>query len=337
MSDSSTAPGGEDELAALWALGDYVTPIVLRAVSGLGVADHLADGPRPVAELATLVGCHPDALRRALRLLVAEGVFAEPAPDRFALTEMSQPLRSDHPLSARETLTVLPSDLHSWAEVEHSLRTGGSAFAEVYGTDRWSYLAGTPVEGERFHRRMRSASRRVGRAVARCFPWRGDERVVDVGGGTGGVLVELLAAHPGLTGVLFDQPEVVRSAPAVLGELAGRCTVVGGDFFAGVPAGGQVYLLVNVLHDWPDEQASRILAAVRDRLPDTGRLLIVEGVPGVDGQPSRSGALDLHMLVVWGGRERGPAEWRDLLAAVALRIDRRYPAGPRWILECVPA
>jgi O-methyltransferase len=160
---------------------------------------------------------------------------------------------------------------------------------------------------------------------------------VDIGGGSGGVLAELLAVHPGMTGVLYDQPAVVADAADVLAPVAGRCRVESGDFFAGVPAGGDVYLLVNVIHDWADAPAARILGRVMERMNDSTRLLVVEGVPGVDGAVSRSGALDVHMMVVWGGRERSLAQWGDLLTPVGLRVRRRFAAGPRWILECARA
>jgi hypothetical protein len=332
-----SAEATEVALDRLWSLGDYTVPLTLRAVSDLGVADYLAAGPMSVEELAERTGADADALRRALRLLTSLGVFAEPVPDRFELTPTGQPLRSDHPLSARETLSLLPADLRAWAEVDYSLRTGRSAFERVHGSDRWAYFATHPAHAERFHRRMRSAARRIGGILAGAYPWKGTEHVVDVGGGSGGVLAELLSAYPGMRGTLFDQPSVVAAADEVLGPLGDRCTVTGGDFFAGVPAGGDVYLLVNVVHDWADGPAAAIIGSVGAQVTGTARLLVVEGVPGVDGAASRSGSLDMHMLVVWGGRERRLEEWTALLSGAGLRLCQRLPAGPRWILECASA
>nr|AGZ94032.1 O-methyltransferase [Streptomyces sp. MMG1612] len=326
-------------LRRLWELGDYVTPLALRLVSDLGVADVLADGPLAVDELAARTGAHPDALRRALRVLVARQVFEEPTPSVFALNDTADPLRSDHPQSARDAFSLLPCDLHAWAEAAHSLRTGEPAFAHVHGTTRWTYLDEHPEDADRFHRRMRSASRQWGALLASGHPWAGDEHVVDVGGGTGGVLAELLHAHPGMRGHLLDQPAVVEGAPAVLSaygpDVAERCTVTGGDFFTAVPPGHDTYLLVNVLHDWDDAHALRILANVRSAMPDDGTLLIVEG--GVTERAgSASGPLDLHMLVVWGGRERTRPEWDALLGRSGLTIERVTPAGPRWIVVVRP-
>lgn len=332
-------PRDDTALRRLWELGDYVTPLALRLVSDLGVADALADGPLTVGDLAARTAADPDALRRALRVLVARQVFEEPSLGVFALNATAQPLRSDHPESARDAFSLLPCDLHAWAEAAYSLRTGEPAFEHVHGTTRWTYLDEHPEDAERFHRRMRSASRQWGALLAAHHPWAGDEDVVDVGGGTGGVLAELLRAHPGMRGHLLDQPSVVEGAAAVLSAygpgVAGRCTVTGGDFFTSVPSGHDTYLLVNVLHDWDDEHALRILTAVRSAMPDDGTLLIVEG--GVTERAgSASGPLDLHMLVVWGGRERARSEWDALLDQSDLAIERVLPAGPRWIVVVRP-
>lgn len=324
----------DSQLGELWSLGDYVTPLVLRAICDLGVADHLTDDPVELDTLADRIGAEPDSLLRALRLLVARGVFVEPAPECFALNELASLLRSDHPLSAKDTLSILPADIQAWAAASYSVRTGQSAFGHVHGTDRWSYLAENPSEAKSFHARMRSASRRMGAILAASYPWTGQERVADIGGGSGGVLVELLKRYPGMTGILFDQPRVVEDAPSVLGGSAERVDIVGGDFFSGVPGRGDVYLLVNVLHDWDDDRAALILSRVAERIAGSTRLLVVEGVPGVDGAPARSGALDLHMLVVWGGRERRLEQWEQILATTGLCVRRTMPAGPRWILEC---
>lgn len=336
----SSAPEEENALGRLWALGDYVTPLALRMISDLGVADALTDGPLPVSELAGRTGAHPDALRRAMRVLVAQQVFEEPSLGVFALNETSQPLRSDHPLSARDAFSLLSCDLHAWAEAAHSMRTGEPAFEHVHGTTRWNYLDEHPEDAERFHRRMRSASRQWGTLLASCYPWAGDEDVVDVGGGTGGVLAELLHVFPGMRGHLLDQPSVVEAAPTVLSahnpEVADRCTVTGGDFFTAVPSGHGTYLLVNVLHDWDDDHALRILKTVRAAMRDDSTLLIVEG--GVTEQAgSASGPLDLHMLVVWGGRERTRPEWNTLLSRSGLAVERVLPASPRHIVVVRPA
>ncbi|MFI6743428.1 methyltransferase [Nonomuraea sp. NPDC050451] len=334
MTSIGEAAETERNLAALWEKADYVTPLTLRAVSDLGVADRLADGPLPVRAIAAAVGADEDALRRALQVLAGQGIFAAGPDDTFAHTPMSALLRSDHPCSARETASLHECDIRAWSEVMYSLRTGLSAFEHVYGTDRWSYFDEHAEEGRRFNARMRSASRRIGRALAESYPWTGSERVVDVGGGNGGLLRELLVRHPSMTGHLYDQPSVVADAAEVLDGVADRCVVEGGDFFAGVPAGGDVYTLVNVAHDWPDQRALELLKVIAPHIGDETRLLVVEGVPGHDGAASRSGALDMHMLVVWGGKERTYDQWSDLLAQIGLIIRRTFRAGPRVVLEC---
>jgi hypothetical protein len=292
--------------ARLWELlrGALATR-ALAIAADLRVAHLLADGPRPVAELARETGADADTLRRVLRALATDGVFAEEAPGVFCNTPASDALRRDG----------WDDFAHFFGGVWHRAAggldaTGAPTFERAFGTDFWSWLAERPQERAAFDRAMEQGwARRVERLAS--VGWRGDETVVDIGGGNGSLLVELLRLHPGLRGVVFDLPEASRDEDA----LGDRIEFVGGDFFRSVPPGGDAYVLSTILHDWDDERAAAILRAVHSASPGGARLVLLEAVLPSGNEPHGAKWLDLLLLAQFGGRERDEAEWRTLLAA----------------------
>jgi len=276
----------------------------LAVVAELGVAESLAAGPRGVADVAREVGADPDTLHRLLRALASDGVFAEETPGVFRNTAPSELLRD----GAWSDFAHLFGGV--WYRAAQGLDpTGQAAFPRAFGTDFWSWLAANPDERAAFDRSMEQGSeRRVERLAA--VEWSGDETVVDVGGGNGSLLVELLRRQPGLHGVVFDLPEAVRDDEA-LGE---RCTFVEGSFFERVPK-GDVYVLSTILHDWDDDSAIRILRTIRAAAPTGARLLVIDSVVPDGNEPDGAKWLDLLMLALFAGRERSEAQWRAVLAA----------------------
>jgi O-methyltransferase domain len=276
----------------------------LALVADLRVADALAAGPRTVEDVARDVGSDPGTLHRILRALASDGVFAEEEPGVFCNTDVSEVLRR--------------SD--GWGDFAHLFggvwhRTAGELaasgeppFPRLFGTDFWSWLAGNPSERAAFDRAMeQGGDRRVERLAG--LDWRGDETVVDVGGGNGSLLFELLGRQPGLRGVVFDLPETTRDETA----FGDRCTFVAGNFFDGVPP-GDVYVLSTILHDWDDERAAAILHTIRASAPADARLLVLEAVVPPGNEPHGAKWLDLLMLALFGGRERDELQWRTLLS-----------------------
>lgn len=170
------------------------------------------------------------------------------------------------------------------------------------------------------------------------FDWSGYDRVADVGGGSGTAIAEILAANTHLHGVLFDLPTVVVEARETLegAEVADRCEIVGGDFFADSLPPAEVFVLAQILHDWDDGRAAAILRNCRRSIPDGGRVLIVDGVVPPGSEPGFLRHMDLHMLVLVGGKERTEQEWRELLAAEAFEIAAVVPAGPTNLIEARP-
>jgi hypothetical protein len=292
--------------ALLWngMRGALVTR-VLAIMADLHVADALAGGPRSVEDLSRENGADADTLHRLLRALASDGIFAEQAPGVFRNTETSALLAGDG----------------GWRDFAHLfggvwLRTvagldasGATTFRRLFGTDFWPWLADHPDERAAFDRAMEQGTESRLERLAR-LEWRGDETVVDVGGGNGSLLVELQRLHPGIRGVVYDLPETVRSEDA----FGDRISFVEGSFFDRVPP-GDVYVLSTILHDWDDEGAAAILRTVRAASSPETRLIVLDGVIAPGNDPDGTKWLDLLMLATLGGRERSEREWRALLAA----------------------
>ena len=290
--------------ARLWdMLRGALATRTLGLVADLRVADALAAGPRPVEDVASEVGAEPDTLRRILRALASDGVFAEEAPGVFRNTDVSEVLARD---GWRDFAHFFGGVWHRTAsELDAS---GEPPFPGAFGADFWSWLADNPSERAAFDRAMGQGNeRRVERLVG--VDWRGGETVVDVGGGNGSLLLELLRRQPGLRGVVFDLPETTRDETA----FGDRCTFLAGSFFDGVPPGA-VYVLSTILHDWDDERAAAILRAIRASAPVDARLLLLEAVLAPGNEPHGAKWLDLLMLALFGARERDEAQWRALLS-----------------------
>jgi hypothetical protein len=278
----------------------------LGLVAELGVAEALATRPRAVDEVAQEVGADADTLHRLLRALASDGVFAEVGPRVFGNTEASELLRQP---SERAFAYLFGGVFHGAAGELHA--TGEPSFARTFGTDFWSWLAQHASERAAFDTAMGGTEANRAARVARfdSVDWRGDETVVDIGGGNGSFLIELLRRRPSLRGIVFDLPETVREESA----FGDRITFVGGSFFDRVPE-GDVYVLATILHDWDDERATEILRTVRATAPPDARLFVVESVIQPGNEPDGAKWLDLLMLALFAGRERDEQQWRALLA-----------------------
>jgi O-methyltransferase domain len=274
----------------------------LALVAELGIAEALAGGPRSSTELAREVGADADTLHRLLRALASDGVFSEHEPGVFGNTEASELLRNGWGSFAHLFGTTW---LQAAAELDAS---GEASFPRTFGAEFWSWLAEHPAERAVFDHAMEMGNERRAERLA-ALAWRGDETVVDVGGGNGSLLVSLLAHQPGLRGIVFDLPETTRDE-ASLGD---RCTFVAGSFFEQVPE-GDAYILSTILHDWDDPSATRILRTIHDHAPAGARLFVIDAVLPEGNEPHGGKWLDLLMLVLAAGRERAEAEWRALLA-----------------------
>jgi SAM-dependent methyltransferase len=287
----------------------------LGIAADLGVADALAGAPRSVAELSEENGADADTLHRILRALTSDGVFAEDEPGVFRNTEASELLRSDSADRWREFAHLFGEVCYPAMGALDVQRTD-VPFVRAYGTDFWSWLATRPEERSNFDRAMEGGqAERADRLAG--LEWRGDETVVDIGGGTGRLLRDLLERRPELHGIVFDLPEADRDQ-TVRGD---RITFVSGSFFEQVPE-GDAYVLSKILHDWDDERAAAILRTVRAAAPDEARLLVLDSVVPAGNDPAGVKWLDLLMLVLQRGRERTEPDWHALLDGAGFRIEQ---------------
>lgn len=299
----------------------------------LGIPDALAEVPRTADDVAAAVGGEQATTYRLLRTLAAGGILHESDDRTFALTDLGVALRSDVTGSVRDQAILFgkPYVLASWGNLEHSIRTGENAFTALHGEDVWTWRARTPAEESAFNRAMASMSATVGPALAAMDVFEGASTVADIGGGSGTLLAAVLAAHPRLRGILFDQPNVVAEAPPILAAagVEDRAELVGGSFFESVPA-ADVYLVKAILHDWPDEECAQILRTIRAAAGQTSRLVVIERVLGGPNEDLAGKLMDLHMLVMPGGLERTLDEWRALFAISGFELAGTRPLVNDW-------
>ena len=303
--------------------GFQTTQAIYVAVT-LGIPDLLRNGVVACDQLASVTGTHPASLYRLLRALAAIGIMHESEDRGFALTPLGGALVSDAECSrnAWAKFVAGPPMWAAWGHLLHSVRTGETGFRRAHGQDVWSFRADNPEESALFDLAMREHSSDIAREMLSAYDFTQFGHIVDVGGGNGTLIAGLLAACQQATGTLLDLAHVVAGAGDVL-EQAGvreRCKVLAGSFFDSVAAGGDVYVLKSILHDWDDREAHHILRNCRRAMSGDARLLVVERTlaPPNDGADVKLS--DLNMLVNAGGRERTSEEFTALLAGAGFEL-----------------
>jgi predicted O-methyltransferase YrrM len=324
--------------AALHQLGvGHWVAQALYAVAKLGVADILGEGACDVDDIAQRIGAHAGALYRLLRALASVGVFTETEPRRFGLTPIGTLLRRDTPGSLHPLIILTGEmDWKPWEHILHSVRTGETAAEYVYGINIFAQMQKDPEMLAAFGTAMTSFVTQTAQAVCAAYDFSPFGTIVDVGGGFGLLLTSILEATPAAKGILADLPSVAEAARQTVARagLESRCECIGGDFFAGVPKGGDAYVLSSIIHDWDEERALAILRNCREAMSPSGRLLLVEMVIPPGDVPFPGKLLDLEMLVVFGGRERTELEYRDLLKAAGFVVERVVPtSAPASVIE----
>ena len=318
----------------------------LYAAAELNIADFLAPGPVTSAELATAVGADAATLRRLMRALVAHGVFEEETPDRFRLNAAGELMRRDVPGSQRAAVLFTAGDMRwqLWADFLECVRTGQAAIERSFGKTGFERHAENAEESALFSEAMAGFAAALSAPLMAVYDFGSFRRIADIGGGTGRLLADLLATHERARGVLFDLPNVVTGASAILAAsgVEARCEVIGGNFFDGVPSGADAYVLRAILHDWDDDRSIAIVGNCRKAMTADAVLLIVERIlpeKAAAGRAPDSYLLDLEMLVnTPGGRERTESELRAILAAGGFGEVHIVPTStPTSIVEARPA
>lgn len=299
----------------------------------LGIADSLGSEARSAEELADRAGAHAPSLRRLLNALCSVDLCVQREDGTFELTELGALLRSDHPSSVSAwTLHWGGNSWAAWGHLLHCIRTGQGTRELVVGTPGFTHLDRNPEAAAIFNQAMVQLTRLAALEVVKAYDF-GGKKVMDVGGGYGELLAQVLIAYPTARGVLFDMAHAISKARDAFAErgLAARCEFVAGDFFESVPAGADVYLLKSVIHDWPDDRAITILQACRRAMQPTAKLLLVERMMPerleASAQSESLARSDLHMLVALGAQERAPAEFEVLLRAAGLTTARVLDTG----------
>jgi len=323
------------------ALG-YLVSRSLHIATELGIADLLKDGPKTVDELASRIGAHRESLYRLLRMLAGQGVFAEDDLGRFMTTPaaalLQQGVMRDGVLLCGE-VTGDGSWWNAVGALRHSVLTGQPAFSLQHGTGVFDYLKDHPECGQWFDRGMANFATAENPAIAGAYDYSRFGHIVDVGGGQGGLLAEILKRYPTVRGTLFDLPQVIRNPAYLCKEvLAERAATVCGDFFQSVPTGGDAYVLKRILHDWSDERCVRILRCCREAMGDRARVLVVDAVVPAGNAPHPAKVMDILMMVFAEGRERTEQEFRDLFGKASLHLTNitRTPSTLA-IVEAIPA
>jgi len=302
--------------------GAWITQAVSVAAR-LGLADMISRGTATVADLATATRADEDRLGRLVRLLAGHGVLRIDERGAIQLTERGELLRTDIEGSIN-ALADLYGGLFfkSFLGLEHAIRTGESAFTHVFGQESFDYFARHPDAARLFERAM-AFGRSVFRALPDVIDLSAAEVVIDIGGGDGHLMASLLRSAPHLRGVVFDRPHVIDAARDTLAAqgCASRCEVVGGDFLVDpLPAGGDIYILSRILHDWDDPRCLSLLTALRAAIPDTARLAVLERPitdAAISPLPLR---YDIQMMTNADGRERTTDEYRALLAQAGFEL-----------------
>lgn len=313
---------------------------VVMAGAELGVADHLtADAPRAAKDVAGDLGLDVRATERLLRSLSSTGVTSVGPDGTFTLGPAGPLLRSDAPGSLRSALRMFGGPVGRAAHVgAWAVRSGRPAFDELFGVPGWEYLAAHPDEAAVFNQAMVDFGMAMGGPAIAAYDFSWARRLVDVGGGRGGLTLQALAANPGLSAVVFDQPHVVPETVAEIERagLAGRCRAEGGSFFEAVPRGDCIVMRW-IIHDWNDEECLTILRCCREALEPGGRLLLFEMIlPEGDG-PHFAKSLDWVMLACISGNERTESAYADLLARAGFRLERIIPSPtPMSVIEALP-
>jgi hypothetical protein len=311
----------------------------LYVAAEMGVADALAGGAKRVSELAAVTGADPAALYRVLRALCEFGLFRELEDGRIALTPAGELLRADVEGSLRPAAMLFGGDRA--ARLVGQLRRcveEGKSLAELLRAGSWTrWIESDPEQAALFHATMTSYSALQTSGLLSAYDFSTFTTLVDVGGGEGRLLAEILKRNPAMRGMLFDRSHALEGARNTLAGagVGGRCEIVAGDFFESVPAHADGYLLSRVIHDWDDERALAALEVIRRAVRPSSKLLVVETLLRPHAGSMYAVLSDLNMLIRTGGRERTEAEYRALYRRAGFELVRTIPTGSPLATEVI--
>lgn len=320
--------------------GICVTQCIYIAAK-LNIADLLKEGAKSSDELAKSTDVDGQSLYRVLRALSSIGIFTEGENRKFQLTPLAEYLQADIPGSMHAFAIFLSEHMQlPWGEILHSVKTGKLAFDKVYGMELPLYKKQNPDIANNFNQWMTDLTSLSIPPVLASYDFSPINKIVDVGGGHGLLITEILKANPRMRGILFDQPSVVEGAKDLIEAqgVAQRCEIEGGNFFESVPSGGDAYIMKLVMHGLNRERALTILKNCREAMAENAKLLLLEMVIPPANQPSISKWFDLHLFLMMGGGERTEIEHRELLAEAGFNLTKVvHTHSPIDVIEAVKA
>jgi precorrin-6B methylase 2 len=319
----------------LWSLIDLCTPWCVHVAATLRIADQIAAGRNQIDSLARATGCDRYALHRMLTYLVGKGVFEEPEPGEFRLNETARQLLDPAWLIGLDLNGIGGRMAHTWSTMLSYVQTGEPAYTDVFGMPFWDDLEAHPKVKASFDALMGPAGHGTPNPDFDITGgWEAVRSVVDVGGGTGAMLAEILRVRPKVRGTLIELPRTAALAEETFqaAGLAERVTIIGQSFFEALPGGADLYLLKKVLDDWPDREAERILRGCAQAARPNGRVIVLGGVV----QDDTARPLEIQMLLL-GGKKRTVSELQELArqAGLELLAAGQQPSG-YFVVECRP-
>jgi 2,7-dihydroxy-5-methyl-1-naphthoate 7-O-methyltransferase len=324
------AGSAEHDGADLDSLTDLQTPWCVHVVATLRIAEHLQAGVTAIDDLAEASGCHARALHNVLGHLVHKGVFLEPTPGEFALNDAARQLLDGSKFLDLNGIGGRMAG--AWSTLPTYVRTGRPGYHEVFGLPFWEDLAAHPDVAGSFDDLIGPGGHGTPDASFEVSGgWEQVRTVVDVGGGTGAMLAELLRTRPAVQGTLVDLPGTVARAGHTFEDarVADRATLAGQSFFDPLPPGADLYLVRHVLNDWPDEETVAILRRCAEAAGRDGRVVVMGGV-SPDDAPRR---LVIEMVLV-GGVTNSLAEFRELAGRAGLEVVQAERQGREFVVEC---
>ncbi len=336
------AKGMPPQIMILQMMNAYRLSQSISVAAQLGIADLLKDKPKSVDELAAETTSHPQSLYRLLRALASFDIFRELDTQKFELTPRAALLQSDVPGSLQGYASVMGTPWHwqMWQEILYSVKTGESGFEKVYGMGFEDYYQQNPQVAKDFDAAMTGALTLSDRAILGSYDFSGFGRIVDIatgGQGDGELIASILLQNQDSKGVHFDTASRISKAKAVIESksLGDRCELIAGDFWESVPANADVYIVKNLIHDYDDIKAQKILSNIHQAIATNGKLLVVEMIVPPSNEPSLAKILDVEaMIMTPGAKERTAQEYRQLFAKSGFEVTRIIPTkSPMSIIE----
>lgn len=323
---------------------DVVKNRCVYVAAELGIADLLKDGPKGIDHLAKETGTDENALYRVMRTLSSIGIFKEIKNRHFETNKIGKYLQTD----VEDTIVYFTKVsgiewvFNVWGDILQSVKNGKNYYHNNLGKNIFEWLEENPLARKTFDESMTSVSTQSDIPVVAAYDFSAFHTIIDVAGGCGSQLINILKVYPKVKGVLFELPFtigiVTNEDVFEKAGVADRIELKDGDFFKSVPAGYDAYFLKSILHDWDDEKAVKILKNCRKAMHETSTMLIVDNIMRDDSDtPDFGKFLDIHLLAMFGGLVRTRLEYAQLLEKAGLKVTRVIStASPFCLIEAKP-